>query len=444
MQSFRTYAPKHKVLIKDLVTGNTKFDLSDDIVSISTNKAYGRAAGTWRVLLTYRLVKFDGKTGRYSDFIQCDDVITIELDAGGGSGLVPVMLGLVDRVAVTRQARSNSPLRQVKICGQDMGKLLVKHDIGWDISGAQSQLSVEKQDGAGVEVITNYLSRIKLMTGTPGELVAQLYRIFWDDIEIQPAINLSITTDDDWQLWDPTLQYLKGTSVWYAMLRLSHFPWNMLSADTDTKDIDKFTITLERQPINSLGFLDRAGKRLHTIEDHEIINDDLGVSDVERINLLCYWPDLYKYAPNMSVEIVMASKDLTCVEDLKEKRTHNLVKHHGYNAKTIEDHFVPPAVESGQDKEKETAMLSSAIPRTETYWNWNKNNHLLKSGTMQVHGRPDIRSGHVLLVRQDGTDRYTEYLVEQISHQYSVDPVPEFVTCLAVTRGQTAPLVKTE
>ena len=442
MPPIRTYNIKHRVKIKDLITGVEKFDLSDDVVSISTNKAYGRASGTWQILLTYRAIKSGGKTGYYSDFIQCDDVITIELDAGYGKGLVPVMVGLVDRVAVTRQGRGINPTRQVKLTGQDMGKLLVKHDIGWDISGAQSQLSVAKQDGAGEQVMVNYISRIMLQTGTAKSLITQLFNIFQRDIKIHPVMNLKFATDDDWQLWNPTLQYIKNTSLWNAMMRVSHAPWNMLSADTDPENINHFNILLERQPINELGYLDRQDDMVHEIEDHEIVDDDIGFSDLERINLLCYWPDLYNYVPNMTVEIVMAHKDLTHVEDLREKRKHNTVKHHGYQAKTIEDHFVPPRVNAAEEKAKAAEMLAAALPRAEVFWNWYKNNHLLKSGTIQVHGRPDIRSGHGLLARQGTTEKYTEYLVEQISHHYSVHPVPEFITCLSVTRGQDAPLAK--
>lgn len=93
MQTYNpTYNPNHRVIFKDLATGNVKYDVSADIVSIATNKAYGRAAGTWQIFLTYQLI--DGK--RYDELIQPDDLVTIELDAGDGSGLQPVMIGLVE------------------------------------------------------------------------------------------------------------------------------------------------------------------------------------------------------------------------------------------------------------------------------------------------------------------------------------------------------------
>lgn len=98
-QYFTSYSPNCRVTIFDTQTGgNARFyDVSDDIISLGTIKAYGRCSGTWQIILTYVAMDKDGE--RYSDKLRVNDTITIELDAGDGSGLKPIMRGLIDRVS---------------------------------------------------------------------------------------------------------------------------------------------------------------------------------------------------------------------------------------------------------------------------------------------------------------------------------------------------------
>ena len=432
-QYFTSYSPKHRVIIKDLKTGDKKFDLSDDLVSLSTNKAYGRAAGTWQVMLTYRIVK-DGL--RYHELIQPDDMITIELDAGDGSGLKPVMMGLVDRASRVRQIGADGrPVRQVKLSGQDMGKLLMVHDIGWDIKKEELKLTKQPDDQAGPPVAKPMrdISRKyneAIQTGTTEKMIANLFEYTF----MQPMPDVAryfqkrFNTDDIWKLNMPNMYNLRGVKLWEAMKQVEHRPYNMLTTDTDTKEPDKFWIVLEKQPIKDTGKLNRDGDKLHTIDETQIIGDDIGVSDAERINFLFYNPAQTNYAVDMGVDVLSVHPELT-------QHDPDSIKLHGYCLKTFTDNFVPPST-TNICQTPDGGSLHEMAKLTKLYWNWFKDNHTYESGSFHLHIRPDIRAGNGLLVKQVDTDTYKEYLIEQVAHQYVVWPQPQFTTTLHVTRGQ--------
>ncbi|KAA0888774.1 hypothetical protein [Oryzomonas rubra] len=455
---FQTYSPRCRVLIYDLLAGGqAQADLSNDILSIATNKAYGRAAGTWQIMLPYKQVKsWKSKDGGamkyYHEILEPDDMITIELDAGDGKGMQPVMLGLVDRPSLVRQGDVH-PVRQVKVSGQDVGKLLAKHDIGWDISAAQIQKSnqslgraafVDQTDDGkqGVkDYIKSYMARVVLQTGTAASQFEQLALLFLNQLNNRVVKNMDFKTDTDdtWMVWDPSIMFIKNTTVWDAMSRLSHRPYNMLNADTSVSDVGKFEVILERNPITTFGETDRsqAGVDLHLVDDTEIINDDLGVSDAERINLLCYWPTLYKYAVSECIDIVMSNSELT-------KFDADSIALHGYCSKIIDDVFVPVNVTDPMSDSAANQKIAWAPSqeRATLFWNWYQENHTYESGTILTHLRPEIRAGHCLVVRQGNTSNFKEYLVEQVSHQYNVNPMPQFTTAYQVTRGQDAAEIK--
>lgn len=453
MPQFKSYNPKCQVLVRDLVTGDLLAELSDDVISLATNKAYGRCSGTWQIMLPYRKVKSWREPGvfkYYHQILQPDDIVTIEMDAGAGNGMQPVMLGLVDRASRVRQGE-NQPIRMVKVTGLDAGKLLDKHDIGWDISGVRAQATgvnqlkvVDQTDENKTnlkEVIQSNLARIALTAGTAEDLISQLLVIFFQTINPYLAygmVDWKSTTDDTWKIWDPSLVHISGTSLWYALKSVAHEPWNTLHADTSLLDVNKFDIVLERTPITDTGKINRSqlGVDVHVINDADIITDDLGISDLERINTFCYWPTLYKQSVHGVVEIVLADNSLTKYAEA-EGQKDNLVAHHGYCSKIIKDNFIPPNVSHPQAPEASTTGLTESAKRADIFWNWFKNNHNHESGSIDIHIRPGIRTGHCLVVRQED-DTYKEYLVEQVSNMYSVNPRPQAVTMLQVTRGQDA------
>jgi hypothetical protein len=447
-QYFRSYSPKHRVKFINSATGEEIIDASNDLISISTNKAYGRAAGTWQLMLTFKTVTdAKGKEGRYDELITTDDTITIELDAGDGSGMKVVMLGLVDRTGWVRPG-GNNPQRQVKISGQDMGKLLLKHDVGWDIiafnqeiakAKAKEPLATTESGDSQNQKYSTQLNRQfdqSLTVGTPGALIQKLFDLafkavlpFWAD-----KVQLAVTTKDDWKLWSQVSLTLQGCTAWAAFTRCMHDPFNLLT--TETLDTKHFIVTLEEQPIDDNGRLNRSADRVHTIYDADIIADDIGVCDVERINMIFYQPQFYMSAVGETIPIAMADANLVRPEIKPGSPEEKNIQLHGYNPKPFQDQFVPPETEWRPPMVKidRSTWLGSASVAATKLWNWYKNNHTYWSGTIQTHLRPDIKVGDGLI--HDLGNKKMEYLIEQVAHHYTVWPQPQFVTTLQVTRGQ--------
>lgn len=437
---FTSYTPRVRVKIRDINTGEEKCDLTDDLLSISTNKAYGRCTGTWQLMLPHRL-DVNGDRNTYLDTIGPDDVITIEMDIGDGEWY-PVMLGLVDRVSLVRQGGPTAT-KQVKISGSDMGKLLEKHDISWDILEGIRQESIAKNDSQDKETIktqTRLLSQ-EIQMGTSASIITRITDVcFYKQISHASKwfMNPECSTDDDWQMYQPQLLNIKGCSMWSAMDRVSHRPYNMLTTDTKDNDVERFVVRLERNPVNDQGLLDddlinTNNGNLHTIDDTDIINEDLGVSDHERINLLFYAPTLYKQQANITIDIALMTSQFTAYD-------RDSIKQHGCCIKDIPDTLA----ESMISVDGSAKFAEKVEKRKDMFWNWYKDNHTYLSGTIVTHLRPDIRAGHGLLVKQGNTDDYMEYLVEQVSHQCQFAPVPSFTTTLHVTRGQMVTITKKE
>lgn len=453
----RTYAPHIRVTIRDLATGKAKpigprldGDLSDDIISLSTNKAYGRASGTWALTLPYRYIP---GAGTYADAIFPDDLLLIEVDAGAGAGYEVVMLGLVDRASRVFVGSEILPRRQVRVSGQDLGKLLHR-EISWDISGAQAQttassdtaeadrslpkpspdapgirVEIPKQGTDAKHIVQSYMRRQALVASTAPGMCDELLKIFLGDLSgISPKITFTSTTDDSWKVWVPNAQYLSDSTAWEAMARYAHRPYNTLT--TETIDKDAFEIRLERTPHDDKGKL--TGVTFHEIEEAEIVDCDLGCSDSERVNLLCYWPEIYRSTVSELVEIAMADPSLT-------KFNRASIETHGYCPDIVRDIFVPQQVRDNDQtslaQEGTDHFTGEAAKRARLFWNWYANNHNLESGTVVVHLSPHIKAGHGLLVNLPGSDQKMEYLIEQVGHNYSVQPATALTT-LQVTRGQ--------
>lgn len=432
-----TYSPKIRITIQDLVTTEVLYEdeLSDDLLNLSTNKAYGRCAGTWQLTLPMH------KPVSWADTIAPNMVITIEMDAGYGAGFVPVMCGFVDRVSEV-WSQGPVPHRQVKLSGQDYGKILAKHNIGWNATAANHQ--VPTTNGKQVDWVS--YQRLYLLTpGTADNIIKQLYNIFTTDMaaSITCRLNYEPTTQDTFMLHDVSMALIQQESIWDAMKRCAHEPFNMLHCDTSEADVNKFTIILEPQPIDDYGKLLRTDPdRIHTIDETDITFSDVGVSDIERINLLLYWNPLVKAATNESgLSLALANPHLAKKSDDPDNR----MDLHGYNVRVQYDQFVSSIEKGGKFKRAETPKaIDEYVANANKLWNWWGKNHTLKSGTIQTHLRPDIRTGNCLLVKNSADDTYTEFLVEQVSHQCSWNPAPEFTTTLHVTRGQLAPPNKTE
>jgi hypothetical protein len=428
----KTYRVKARVVFTDIISDALIIDASNDLMSLSTDKSWGRCSGSWQIIVPYKIAL---NKQRYDEILKPNDMVTIEITTGQ-SDYITVMIGLVDRVAISQSTGANGiPSRQIKITGRDMGKLLEEHDIGWDILNEKMALARPQDNELGPPVPTPYKNLSRLWNpiyqkGTAEEIAYNLMSLTFDK-EITSSRFTSFTgnTDDQWIRHVPLFGSLSGRSLWAAMKEVEHAPYNMLNGDTVSSKM--FAVVLEKQPFDDEGKINRSSDKTVVIDDTEIMHMDVGVSDNERINLLFFNPTMYQTTFGLSLDVTMAHPDLV-QKDTDSK--DNGIKQHGYHAKTINDTFLPPDLTCSAHSATPNA-IKTAQKLAKLYWAWNKNNHTYESGVFAIHVRPDIRVGYELRTKQ-GNGQQKQYLVEKVSHQLDYANGPSFTTTIQVTRGQ--------
>ena len=407
----RTYSPKARVKIQLSNHGEQWLDVSDDLITLSTSKAYGRAAGGWEITLPRRsLVDFSGRS--YQEIVTPDDLISIEIDAGDGFGFEFVMLGLVNRPARTMTFDADGrPRRTVKITGMDMGKLLARHDAGWNI--ALSDTNVGPPD-------MNRQAKVGFVfTGKALDVVEGIFKgLFLNDVtELAPLYTFAGNTDDTWEIYNYSINYMTGP-VWNAMKQVANEPYNILH--TDTLSSGTFQVALDKMPIQDNGKLMNID---HTIDEIDIITEDIGVCDDERVNYLLYKAHFSIIGADNRYPIWHLAPGLMNQDPMSVAR-------HGASLVELETNF--GTINMASTTTFGSEFLQDASKRGAALWNRMKNNHLLESGTLSMHVSPRIRAGAGLLHR--GQNK--EYLIEQVNHYMNFNQKPVATTTLAVTRGQ--------
>ena len=412
----KTYTPRArvKVLLTDL---EQEVDISADLATLTTSKGYGKAAGGWSLTLPYKSIAVGGAMYHYKDLFQPDDVVSIEMDAGDGQGFVYVMKGLVNRASRRKtMAQDGTPQRSISVSGMDMGKLIMRHDCAWSISLQEKNLQ-------NPELLR--LERGLFFTGTPSKMITDMWNaLFIQDVTAKAKYYaLETHTDDDWMIYNYSVLHSTGP-VWTAMKQCANEPWNILY--TETADDGMFIVGLERLPFDDNGKIAREASRFHELSPAEIISEDLGIDDDDRVN----YEYLQTYKTIIGLDDKIPIQNITDgIVNIDDKD----VAAHGFRKKIVESaaSFMGPEGNAANTS-TEPQFLEAIQARSLAFWNRMRNNHLLESGTFKIHLSPRMRAGDAML--SEGN----EYFIEQISHDMNfANERPTHTTVINVTRGQS-------
>jgi hypothetical protein len=431
-----TFRPDHKVILRYWDVKTKKYiekDISDDVVSINTNKAFARAAGGFQITTTFN-TRIDSK--RYDEIVKTDDIIMISLDAGDGKGMQSVMIGLVDRVGRVRSYDAEGrPQFRCRINGTDFGKLLMKHDCIVDITPLKDTETGTVTGGDNSEYLFR-LAQGVTFSGTPKEILDSLfYKLFFNQL-LLPQDYMDIwfpdVTPDDWQTYNWALLESTG-SIWNAMKATANEPCNVLSTETYN---GKFYVIHEKYPFDpTTGKLlcketgpapGETGTRgvLRTIDDRLVISEDLGLCDNERTNYV------YLKAPQFVMAAALEGIPVQFAQGVYNGPQDEIMTH-GFSPWEVTINFAPPNVPA-IDVWMKDAALEPIKTKSEMLWTRVKNNHLLESGTLTIHGAPEYKVGDGGLMENG-----LEYFVEQVTHNYQIGMAgTTYQTSLGLTRGQ--------
>lgn len=402
------FRPDHRVRVRRYNETSHNFqaatDISADVLAIQTTKAYGQVAGGFSLTTTLKLADF-------WETVNPDDLLTIELDPGDGTGLKPVLTGLINRIAETLSVdQAGLPSRSIRVSGFDLGKILHYHNCAWDVARYDKHF--------GDELMSRIDQGLRV-SGTPSELIQSLVQTYlhaqvpWTESWL---LLDRMDDSDDWMTLDYTLARHEGP-LWQVMKQLSNEPWNVLHTETGADG--KAHVVLERTPFHGVtGKLTR--ETFHSVSDSQAVAFDLGRDDTERTNWVWYDPHLMMFGQkDASVGYLGVQRDLLGYDE-------DSVFRHGMRGQHITTMFTPFGT-----KHLEPASpndIARAGERGLALWNWYRRNHAYRNGSLTTKGNPAYRSGDGVVF--DGN----EYLIEQVSQNYVWGQM--YQTTLGLTRGQ--------
>ena len=416
------YSPNHRVTIYREANKFKREDISLDVTAISTQKRYGGPMGMFTVVTTFNRFK----TLRYDQLLKPDDIILIELDKGNGSGMQKKMLGLVsasERVFTVNE--DGNPSRSIHISGSDFGKILTQHHC--------KQYTAPKADNIGSE---NTLTQVQygaslIPGGTPAAIIktilnVELFKFLeWTAQYILTDLVADTGPSPPWKLPNPTFSY--QDTIWSILHHFADEPYNKLHGDTGPDG--KFHIVLEKCPFDNVtGKIER--KNLHSITPSDIVSEQMGVNDHDRINYVWFMTQCGTYGEANGTPLLYIGGDAVQFDDPSIKR-------HGFRTWFPESNFVPfsgnlPTPPQLMDKGQTADVRHPVKERTLAFWNWYRRNHTYESGTMTIHGDPGIRAGDGVLRQDNGF----EYFVEAVAEKYTIAQKVSYQATLHLTRGQ--------
>lgn len=410
--------PDHKVIVMRRNNNFAAEDITNDVTIVTTSKKLGNAAGSFSVEMVpfnyWR--KFD-----YAKNLKLHDVILISLDGGKGKGFSKVMICLVGRIAETRKHDlEGRPETRIKLSGLDMGKMLVKHDCGWDIA----RLDIEDGDAEAIrQMKAERRGSFFQYSGTPAENVKNIMdNLFFPEVGswVADYIDYSgVVADDVWETFNKTLMEKTG-AIWAALKSVANEPWNILY--TDTNDRGKFVVHLKQYPFNvEDGSLEV--DTVHKIDLNQIFSSDLGVSDSDHTN----------YVSFENIVNIFGAGEYPITFAKFAKWDEDLVSTFGFRPFKPSTIYAPYLEEKGQDAStKKSDFPPSVEERTNAVWNWHKDVHNYENGYITIEGTPEIRIADGLLI----TEKKLEYFIEAVQHTYTWgEKVSTYRTTLGLTRG---------
>lgn len=404
----KDFASDMRVTIHRKENGYRSEDISGYVCRAETRKVYGKAHGSFYFNAIFK--HFKGK--RLDELIKLDDIVLIEMDAGDGSGLKPVMLGLVGRVGRKFSTDySGNPSRNIQVAGEDLGRLLVSHNCTKSVRPIIGDFGPED-----VTQIQNGL----IFSGTPREMLDSIFNTLlvgqlpW--VKDRFAIDLEDGKNaDNWQTYDYPITRSTG-SVWEAMKRIANEPYNILTTETIGR---RLHIIHERFPVDgNTGKLSR-GKFIPVYSEN-VLAENLAVSNSEMTNY-CYFE-----VPSM---VIFGNSNGS---PLRWRLLTNMDKAsipvHGFRPWFPQTNFCPPRYTKGTNAPPNIQKAAQA--RALALWNQVKDLHTLENGRLTIHGQPGVRCGCAILREENGF----EYLVEGVHHDFAWGS--HFRTNLELTRGQ--------
>jgi hypothetical protein len=414
-----SYSPRQRTILRRAGNDREEEDISAHVMVVETHKAYRSPQGKFNITLPFAAKL---KSYRYDEMVKPNDVVEVYINVD--DEWVPVMIGLVDEVARVKQlSPDGKPNRTVQLRCSDFGKILCKHHCQWYLAPSSTKIGSQ-------ENLTGAVYAAMLIAGGDPTTIATMI-VERELFKYMPWLRDYITTDrirtdDSWYI-NPIILSTQE-SVWQALEQASNDPYNQLHCDT--QDDGMFAVILERTPFDNNGKLDiQSPRSLHVINEKDVITEDMGVNDIDRITYLYNKVNCGIHGEPGGSPLLYIYGDATRFENAD-------IEKYGFMPWMPATAFVPfprgsTPIPSHLADFKEDANRP-VRSRTDLLWSWFRRNAEYESGLMTMHGNPRIRCGDGIFY----TDNNYQYFVEQVAQKLVCGENPACTTSIHLTRGQ--------
>jgi hypothetical protein len=461
----RIRRPIHRVTVRRAATDYIRVeDISSDVLTIRTVKAFEQPAGTFTLGTTFR-PKLDGKP--LHEALRPNDLVLIELKADYQQRWVPVMLGLVDRAGWRLQMVGERAIREGQIVGRDLGKLLITHNLIWWQWATTDPFFGDPLRNATV------LEKAGMRpnpVGTPDQIIDQIVDLLFLRKATLPSSLRGTGTPavrardgetwftDYWRNWfaftrlpektgynhakfspgQGVLGWLNtDTTVWNLITAYADQPWNQVW--TDTGDDKMFHVYFRPTPYPSgrEGRTDWELVSLYTPDAEAIIGEDLGVSDHDRVNFFYTRLTTDPVFQGQQWGVTAIYPDTAPMEDdtpfhgqLPLIRDSRFMTDWGPGGVPIAERIRDGETTLLKQDSGKSPVVQMMRLKTGLLQDWFQPNPTFVSGTVTLAGDPAVRVGQRLYYAREKL----EFFIVGVQQNYSWGQ-NQFTTTLNVVRG---------
>lgn len=379
-------------LNQNLAITSKNFD--GDILAITTSRDLGNDCPTFSLRIVYR--------HNWYDIIGSNDLVAISL-CRPPEKKAYVFFGLVDDIRKTTDFSTGQPVRSFDITGRGFNKALVNFSLGAvsEVDGGLAQTSslgwmgdmvmefAEQSPVAIIKMILqHYLTQGCDYHFANGTTFLSYYQQFLIENTERP------------ERLDSTVSFLDYQgSLWQLLKEVKNAPFNEMFWEVYN---DKPTLIVRPTPFNQSDW--NKLQRIQ-IKDQDIINENLGRSDLE--TYVVYSVKATSFIGNVDIDGMFP---------LWYKPYYSK---YGINRLQVTSKFL------GYGEDSTSVILG----KQHDIFNWNIKNNAMENGTITIKGSNLYKIGMRIILESTGM----EYYVENVSHNFTL--YQSWTTTLSVTRG---------
>jgi hypothetical protein len=445
-----------------LYHNGTPYDLTPDLLQVKTHMAIGEASGKFTLLLSFRK--------RWDRLVSAMDYV--EISFSRYLKTPPVMMrGLVGNLRRTRVADSSGKIhRAITINGENFGKIWSNYYIeylvqeigqqlvGTDIasSATNNLLAVMLQENYGImsaSLDSGNITNANLVQGLIDKMLNPYIDVLRQVNPQMPNIVPMISVNDLYQIANGSIIQSNGftdQTVYDVFTQFGNRPWCeyfvddysngpiLFYRDAPYKDEKGSLVLNSSNP--SVGKQKRY--YMHPeIDDTQIMEEDVGISDNEVYSYFFTYPAISMLAQTDPRAVILGMQSLTLEQ---ESDTENIFNPHveldnlyrfGFKSLMIGSNSIP--IESEEISQSAINLSGAMNTWLVKSFKWT---HKMKNGTIRLKGNEHLRIGRY--VTQKSTKE--EYYIETVDHEITIsqtgsvgnDNVYRFDTTIGVTRGR--------